>query len=252
MNDLHFTTRLLGSTLMLYFSISIPTTSAQMTAADSLFLQKTVNQTVATYHAAIGNGSVLFNGPKYSDYPKIKDGGHAFFNTLTPSKCSIVYDNVFYPNVNLVYDEVTGVVVVQDATRRIQLETDKITQFTIWDNRFTRLAKDSTSTANLSGGFYQILYEGKMTSLFKQETKRIEEDIRSASDGIIRSIIVKKAYFIQKNGVYHAVKDKKSVLSLFNDRKKEVAQFLKRNKLDFEKDGDNALMKITAFYDALP
>jgi hypothetical protein len=224
--------------------------TAQMSSTDSLFLQKTVNQTVAAYHAAIGDGSALFNGPKYSDYPKIKDGGHAFFNTVTPSKCSIVYDKVLYPNVNLVYDEVTGVVVLQDATRRIQLETDKITQFTIWDNRFTRLAKDSTETATLSGGFYQILYDGN-TRLFKQETKRIQEDIRSASDGIIRSILIKNTYFIQKKGVYYQVSNKKDALSLFNDKKKEVAQYLKRNKLDFEKDIDNALVKIIAFYDAL-
>jgi hypothetical protein len=251
MNHLHVKTRFILCIFITYFSCPIFTASAQMTTVDSLFLQKTIAQTVAAYHAAIGEGSALFNGPKYADYPKIKDGGHAFFNAVTPSKCTIVYDNVFYPSVNLLYDEVTGVVVVQDATRRIQLETDKITAFTIWDNRFTRLTSDSTNAAGMPKGFYQILYEGKI-NVFKRETKRIEEDIRSASDGIIRSIIVKKAYFFQKKGIYYEVRDKKSVLSFFDDKKKEVAQFIKRNKLDFDKDADNALVKVAAFYDALP
>lgn len=249
MNYLHVTTPFRFCIFIAFFSCTMPL-MAQMTTADSLFLQKTIAQTVATYHAAIGEGAALFNGPKYADYPKIRNGGHAFFNTVVPSSCTIVYDNVLYSNVHLLYDEVTGVVVVQDVTRRIQLETDKIAAFTIGDNRFTRLTLDSVNASAVPNGFFQILYEGK-TRLFKQETKRIEEDIRSASEGIIRSIIIKKVYFIHKKGVYHQVLNKKDVLSLFDDKRNEVAQFIKRNKLDFDKDADKAFAKVTAFYDAL-
>jgi hypothetical protein len=242
--------RWLFAFLMLIFSSSFSILSAQMSISDSLFYQKAVSNVVTGYHTAIADGSALFNGPKYSDWPKFRDGGHAFFNTIIPSNCSIVYDKVFYPNVYLMYDEISGLVIVQDATRRIQLETDKVAEFTIWDNHFVHLKKDSSTTAAMPDGFYQILYESKAHRLLKREEKRVEEDIRSASEGIIRSILTKKLYFIQKKDVYYAVANKDDVLKVFNDRKKEVTQFIKRNKLDFGKDPDAALLKLIAFYDS--
>ena len=245
--------------LLLFLSYSLPKLTAQLSTEDSAFYKKAVNNTVALYHQSIGDQSGLFNGNQYPGYPStFKEGGHPFFNVQhpdksgipTPSRGSIVYDKVFYPDVQILYDEIAGVIILHDATHRIQLHTNKVSYFTILDNRFIRIVKDSLSGAPIQTGFYQVLYNGKV-SVLKREVKLIDEKIGSFSEGISRFIKIKYYYYIEKNKAFFVVNSTQSMLNAFKDQQHDVKQFVKRNKLDFGKDAENALIQIAAYYDIL-
>ena len=85
MNNLRLILPVKYAILLLLLSFSGATITAQLSTEDSVFYQRAVNNMVNVYHQSMGNESVLFNGQQYVDYPKFKNGGHAFFNTTIPS-----------------------------------------------------------------------------------------------------------------------------------------------------------------------
>jgi hypothetical protein len=238
--------------LLFFFSfpISVTTIVAQLSPADSIFYQKAVNNAISLYHQSSGDQSGLYNGIQNGGYLFSFTEGNPFFYSDKPGAGTVVYDGVLYENLQLQYDELKEVIIVQDASHRIQLLNERISGFTVFNNRFTRLEKDSLSSALVSTGFYNLLYEGKV-SVLKKEIKELREELRSSSEGILRFIDVKKYYYIKKNNEYYAVKNKKSVLGIFADHRKEIQQYIRKNKLSFRKNPDETLVKTSGYYDRL-
>ena len=58
-------------------------------------------------------------------------------------------------------------------------------------------------------------------------------------------------FFIQKEGVYHQVKNYKSLLAILQDRSKEVKQYLRRNRIKYRKGAENAIVKAVVYYESL-
>lgn len=222
--------------------------AAQLSASDSIFYQKAIDNAVASYHHSLNDQSGLYNGSEYPGYPFRFKEGHPFFYTDKPMNGSVVYDHIFYKDINLQFDEVAGEIILYETDRRIQLIKERISRVSILNNNFIRIVRDSLNRAVINTGFYQLLYEGN-TSLLKKEIKIIAEDLRSLTDGILRNIETTLYYYIKKNNVYHPVKRKKDLLVIFKERKKEIQQFIKTNKLSFKKDRDNMLIKVVSWYD---
>jgi hypothetical protein len=237
--------------LNILFFLSCCKTFAQLSADDSAFFQKAVNNTVAFYHQSLGDQSGLYNGIQHAGYPFVfETGDHPFFYSAAATTGAVVYNNIVYPNINLHYDEVADVLIFEDATHRIQLINERVSRFTIAENNFIRIVKDSLGESAISSGFYNLLYEGN-TAAIKKEVKKIREEVRNNSEGVLRHIETKTYYYIKKKNEYYAVKRKKNVLGLLKDKKKEVQQYIKDNNLSFKNDRDNMLKKITAYYDQL-
>jgi hypothetical protein len=236
--------------LNILFFLSSCKIFAQLSADDSVFFQKAINNTVAFYHQSLGDQSGLYNGIEHAGYPfAFEAGGHPFFYSAAATTGTIIYNNIMYPNANLHYDELADVLVFEDSTHRIQLISERVTRFTIAENNFIRIVKDSSGSV-LPTGFYNLLYEGN-TAVLKKEVKKIREELRSNSEGILRHIEITNYYYIKKNNEYYPVKGKKWVLNLFKDHKNEMQQYIKNNKLSFKHDRDNMLKQLTAYYDRL-
>jgi len=228
------------------FAIEI---SAQPTSSDNVFYKNAVNNAIKLYHQSSGDQSGIYNGSQYGGYNFSFKEGHPYFSTDQFNMGSIVYDGVLYDSVMLLYDEIIEVVVMQNVVIRVQLITDKISGFKVNNNNFIRIVKDSNSSALISTGFYNLLYNGDIT-LLKKEVKSIREQI-SNIDGLQRFVDQKIHYYIKDADGYHAIKRKKDLLALFKSHKKQVQQYIRENHLSYRKDRDNTLIKVTAYYDGL-
>lgn len=221
--------------------------SAQFTVNDSTFRQKAINHSIESYHQSLGYQSGLYNGNQYSGYQyTFKENTYPYFYK-DYTKGTIVYDQVLYTNIDLLYNEVSDAVILKDGVRQIQLINDRVSRFSIADNNFSHLEKNSTN--NINTGFYRVLYEGK-TNVLKRETKNINE-ILNSFEGIQRFIKIEQFYYIKSNNEYNIINQKKDIFNLFKDYKKEVQQYIKSNKLDFKNERDNFLIKVCTFYDEL-
>jgi hypothetical protein len=220
---------------------------AQSSAEDSIFYTKTLNNALDIYYRSAGDQSRLYNGTEYTGYPYVFAEGHPFFLTSKNQIGSIVYDKVEYQGVDLLYDEMMGAVIFQDERHRIQLSSDRISGFTIGDNKFIRIVHDSLLNNAPETGFYNILYEGNLGVLKKEiKTSRI---VNSFSQELTRVVDVKTNYYLKNNNQYVQISTQNELLNFLSPRKKEIQHYIKTNKLSFKKDTDNLLAKVAAFYD---
>ncbi len=232
---------------LIFLQLPVVRIFAQSPADDSISFVKTLNNALAVYYQSAGDQSRLFNGTGYTGYPFVFAEGSPFFLTDKGLKGSILYDKVEYQDVDLLYDELMGAVIVQDENHRIQLSNDRISGFTMGNYPFVRIVHDSLSNSTPATGYYNILYEGKLSVLKKQiKTIRL---VYSFSQELTRVIDLKTIYYFRNNNAYSPINDQKELLNFFPQRKKEIQHYIKTNKLNFKKDPDNLLVKVAVYYD---
>ncbi len=217
---------------------------------DSLAMAKAVD----VYHSYMTPESGLYDG---SEYPynvyytvKLADSDPFFISNLFDTG-AVFYNGMLYENVPLLYDIVQGEILIRDPTRIniIRLHKQHVKWFRVHDKTFFRLEKDSASAHPLNTGFYLPLYRGN-TSLYMFASKEINES-SSSFNGLKSYAAENDVFFIRKGNDYFRVKDKKSVLKVLGDKRKEVTQFIKKNKIKLRKELYYALPKVVAYYDGL-
>lgn len=221
---------------------------AQEASIENSFYKKALANTEKVYHQSFGNQSALYNGSKYAPYPFIFKEGYPFFYSAYPDIGTVTYDGILYDSILMSYDETKDVLVINDQGNRIQLLSEKVVQFKIFNYDFIRLEKDRNSNELISSGFYNILYKGDLI-LLKKQVKTVKEEITNAE--LIRSVNEKDYYYIKKDQAIFPIKSSKDLYRLLGDKKKQVQQFVKENNLKFSNDKQNMLTKATAYFDSL-
>jgi len=229
--------------------LSFKNVYAQDISVDSSFYKKALIYTEKVYHDSYGDQSALYNGSKYAQYQFRFKEGHPFFYSAEPAVGEVIYDGIRYDSIMMSYDETKDVLVINDFGNRIQLLNEKIEQFKIFNSNFIRIEKDSSSNELVSSGFYNVLSEGNLTFL-KKQVKTVREVIIGSNE-LIRVIDEKNYYYIKKNERMFLLKSSNDLYKLMGDRKKEVQQFVKENKLKFSNDKQDMLTKATLYFNSL-
>lgn len=236
-----------GCLVYLLFFTSTSTFS-QDSSINNTFYQKSIGNALAAYHQSFGNQSALYNGIKYNEYPFIFTEGDPFFHSPKPAIGFVNYDDIKYDSVLMQYDEIKDAVVINEQGKKIQLHSKKVASFKLHNASFARLLKDSFPGSPISTAFYNVLYNGKIW-LLKREVKTYRESMGDTK--LLRFVDQKDYYYIKKGGQIFLIKNRNDFLNLFDDRKKELHQFIKANKLKFRSDRENMLSMATAYYDSL-
>ena len=237
------------SLLLFIFCLAGKTMNAQSFEEDSSFYSAAISNAIRIYHSYLTPEPGLYNGSEYADYPIRLTEGHQFFDTNELVNGSIVYDGVLYENVPLQIDLVTEHVIINSfgGAYRMQLINEKISRFKLLNHTFIRIVKDSANRNVISTGFYDQLYAGNIAVL-KKEQKEIRENV-SIVTGITGSVTENDFYYLKKEGKFYDVKNKNALLEVLQDKKKDVKQFMRKNKLKFRKDPDNVLIQVARYYD---
>jgi glutamate 5-kinase len=126
------------------------------------------------------------------------------------------------------------------------LNSKKISEFTLPGHHFIRLGKnDMNNSRIINTGFYEILYNG-YNSVLKRVIKTIEDDL-SSGEVVERVIHQSDYYYFKKDNAIYPAENKKDITAIFSDRKKEVQQFIRKNKLNLRKDKENVLLRIASY-----
>jgi hypothetical protein len=59
----------------------------------------------------------------------------------------------------------------------------------------------------------------------------------------------KEEFYVRKDNVYYKVAGKGALLDILKDRKKQLQQYIKTNKIKFNNDPGRALANIAGYYD---
>ncbi len=225
------------------------TASAQAAGEDSSLYQAALSHTLAVYFNQVGDQSQLYNGRLYNDFTFSFTSGSPYFLSNNFNDGTVAYDNIQYNGVPLLYDDLRQQLITRDQGYWLQLVSERIRAFTLLDHHFIRMDPDSLSKSPVRTGFYEQLYSGN-SEVLKRKIKNIKEEL-STAEGVLWSIVETSDYFIKTRDGYHKVKSKNEFLAVLKSHRKEIHQFIKRNKLKYRKDKENTLVRVAAYYDQI-
>lgn len=213
---------------------------AQQDLHDTAFAPSAASNAKSVFFKAMKGQLALFNGSEYQPYRPLGDE-HPYFISEDWAMGSIQYNGENYETVFLLYNTFTDDVIIEDANENvIQLIAARVASFTLDEYKFVRL-NDSTIPA----GFYNLLSNGRV-KLYAKRKKEFNESVSGLK--ITRNFIEKNRYYILKSAVFYPVRNKRSVISLFDDRKREINQFIRKNHIRFGANRENAIVMLTEFY----
>ncbi len=223
------------------------------TVTDDSTMQKiAIGHIVEAYNTSIGQQSRLFNGAEYDFYdPYIK--GNAYFMDYNAFKQGTVYyDGIYYSKVPMMYDINRDLVValLYNGFSKYALISSRVQSFDLLDHHFVYAVADSLNTgSSVSTGFFEEIYGGNLQVLIKW-SKSIQSTSTQSTLETFFSTASKKTY-LKKGNNYYSVGSEGSFLKVLKDKKKELQQYIKANKIRFKDNPEKAMYLIAAQYDQL-
>ena len=238
--------------LLIIFVQNINKTFSQTILPDSISAPTATINTINFYYSQIGENSHLFIGSEIQ-YPR-KDAvirGDQFLDTSAMRSGSVFYNGTLYHNVLLLYDIYHDAVITYSYKQyfKLALVREKVKYFTILNDTFIRIVKDSTSQSLRSSGFYQILYNGKTKAFVKRE-KIIDANALGGDNNTLK-FEQHNYYFIKRDDHYYPVINQKSLFLSFADKGKMVRSYLRKKKISFRKEREYAIANAAQYFDQL-
>jgi hypothetical protein len=210
--------------------------------SDTTFVADARNNALNVYTQAISVQSHLFNGSEYKEHILSADEYPFLHDDVMTG--NVKYAGELYTGVPLWYDlELDQVITSYPHGNKVQLLRHKVEYFEIANHKFVFLDNKKVAT-----GFYDQLYDGKM----KFYVRKVKVPIMkvNSNGGEARHVFeLRTKYLLFKNGVYHTVKSKRSVMIFMKDKKKELKRALRAKKLVFNRDREEAITFLLSEYE---
>lgn len=221
--------------ILLYaLTLSFGAAQAQAILADTAASRLAALNTIEVYYNFMGPESRIYNGIEHIGY--LPMNGHPYYLEETPQTGSVVYENIWYRHIPILYDIVRDELVTSTPNGELMsLASEKVDEFFLQGHHFIK-----TST-----GYYDVLCPGPLT-LEAKRIKRVLESIEGMA--IVRNIEYSDHYFLVRDGVRHPIGNLRSLLSFMKNKKKEINQDLKRKKIRYKKQPEAALVEAVTFY----
>lgn len=225
---------------------------AQEIKADSSSQQVAFNAPRTFFNKGIKQQSWLYNGPAY-DGAQPRISGSPYFNTEAGfTSGTLRYDGFVYQSIPLKYDiyEDKLVSVLANGISMFSLIPEKVSDFYLYQHHFKYIkADDALLNSPLKSGYYDMIYEGKIKLLAKREA-RVQST--TSNFGFENFFVQKTNYFLEKDNTYYRISNESSFLKLFKEKRAELKQHLKAQKVKFKKDPEQAMKILVAHYESLP
>ena len=109
-----------------------------------------------------------------------------------------------------------------------------VESFIMGDMQFINIVKEKYPAAPAEG-YYRVLYSGDDISVLKRTTKRMNS-ATIANDRKVTQVFEESiSYYFLKNGYFHPVKNKSSVVRVLSGVRKELNRHIREDKLRFER-----------------
>ncbi len=218
---------------------------------DSAFVARVSANITEYFTASLAKGAPIYNGKVYyRTHPRFINGGHAFFLTSQYQPGTVIYEGYTYRSAELMYDIIRGELLLLhfDKVTDIVLDPEKVDAFSFLGHNYINIEDAEAKENNLSAGYYDVLYQGKISLLVKR-SKMVTERITQAD--VERSVSQRNRYYLLKDSVYTVLKNKKSLTKLLKSTQSQNQQYIKNNQLNFRKDEKNAVLNLVRYHDSI-
>ena len=213
--------------------------------------QSTISDNIInSYFTEVKSSAVIYSGKEEPNY-KFPIMNHPYLDTDRFRYGKISFDGKEYPNVLFRLNQEIGELIVLSANSRFSVIVPKnrVDYATIDSAYIYYLDSKSAADVLLPEGYYVRLYNGD-NKVVKREVFYLLSSINNAYN-VEYSYQKSIKIYIQKDGSYHPVKNKRSVLNFFSSKKKDLKKFIRQSGLSFSKNPDEAIVAVAKYYDEL-
>jgi hypothetical protein len=217
---------------------------AQRSVVDTSYVATAKSNLQKKYSEERKSELLLIRGTDYAEYEAILDE-HPFFLSDDWMFGTICYNENVYAQVPLQYDIHSDKLVTENPAtgRKIELVKQNVSWFILEGHRFIFL-----EGSNVPSGYYELLVNGS-AQLLANYHKAFQE---STATGKLQVRVEEiKRYYIFKNGLLSPVKGKSTLLAALSDQRSVIQQEIKRRKLNFNKNKEQALAESVSIYNSL-
>jgi hypothetical protein len=153
-----------------------------------------------------------------------------------------------FDGMKLKYDQVEDELLFLSDGGKEMTFSEPVAEFTIGDKAFRRGYPAADGAP--ANAFYEVITEGKMALLKRTSKKVIEEPAYNAATSV-KSIRTNENYYLTATNLEltKIKKDKKSVLAALPDKKAELEDYIKDQRLDLRQEQD--IVKLISYYNTL-
>ena len=186
---------------------------------------------------AIYNGR-LFRGHEYG----IK--GHGFYFSSDWQKGNVLYEGIWYNDIPMRYDIFKDQLMVNHPNNiTIILFGERVQEFHFTGMDFFRFNPGIKNEP--AAKIYQLLSDGKI-KIYARRSKILEENLENKK--VEKKFIDAHKFYLVKDGNFHLIRNKNSILNLLSDRRQEIKKELKKSNIRFKTDPEKAIIHIADFY----
>jgi len=189
--------------------------------------------------------ALIYSGREEMRYGAFRN--HPYLDTNLFREASLSYNGRIYPRVRLRLNTNTDELSVQPTPTfpfgivldPALVDSASLPEYTIVYNG---------EGGDLPAGYYVRLYDGKHIVM-----KRIRNQIDRVANGTVyeQVFVTSTRYYVLHNGAYRQAGNKRALLKLFADRKKELDRYARQQRLDFGAAPDEAIVGLVAYYETL-
>lgn len=218
----------------------------QGTRSEASFPNKAARVALERYQQADQSRDRLYTGYEYIGYDH-RLTGFPFYETDSWKNSSIRLIYKTFDSIPALYDLVKDVLVIDHpAGYRMAMRSELVQSFWLAGHTFVRLT-DSTDRT-LRTGFYDLLYNGRTQLVARRSKAIVINPSVTITYGVFEPHV---QYYVRKEGHYLPVRNKKTLLNVLSDRKKELTAYVRKEKLRFKPDPEPAILALTQYYDEL-
>ncbi len=224
---------------------------SQDSEADKL---KTANELNKYAESVYGVDDRLINGEFYQNL-KIVVKGHPNFLTNNWSDGPLFVKGVTYKDVRIKYNlELDKVILLA------QFSSGNVMQLALNNNSVDSLFVNNHFFINSAlipfdlKGFYEPIYKGNIKAYIKHKKDFLQKTSTGTAGKILNTGSYRKptsTLYIHINNDFIKVSNKKALISLFEENKKELSKFIQKNKINLRNANNSQLINLLKYCDEI-
>lgn len=194
--------------------------------------QNLLENNLLDYFDEVNRNAIVFSGKEQTKYPlNIKNS--PYYNIPEHVKIKLLYDDIFYYNVQIKLDTYKDELVILEPQNTFGLVVNpEYFSYLEIEDYFIYYQSDINDKLIPFNGYYVLKYSGNICKFFIKPSCEIKQVQKG---GAISSYFQKKEYYyLEKENEFFLIKNKKTILNLFLEHKKELDQFIKYNNLNYK------------------
>jgi hypothetical protein len=200
------------------------------------------------FQDTIPDNQVLFNGQLWINlFYMVKEDQFLFSKDFL--QASLTMKGQTFTNVNIRYDIYNDEIQMPlDSGRILQINKEMVDSFSLpFQNKVYQFIRIPNNNLSGPSGYVNIIYKGKSALEVKYLKKIDRPKIEGKEDNFYQ---LNRVYFV-KDGLFYQVKNKKDLYSVLREFKKQLRDYMKKNKIRVSKNLPESFIPVIRYYDSI-